>query len=134
MIERTNPDVGYLKNEVFEAFSFSQTVRMGDAIHLSGITPLRGGLADLEVVGSDVRTQLEWILEVLRRCLEAQGTKIENLVAVTVYTTAMAELIKAADVFNKAFGDNPPAATWIGVQGLFHPEQMVEVSAIASTA
>ena len=134
MIERRNPAVGYLKDEVFDAFSFSQVVRVGDAIHLSGITPLRGGLHDLEVVGSDVRSQLEWVLEVLRRCLEAEGAKLDKLVAVTVYTTAMAELVEAAPVFNAVFGEHPPAATWLEVQRLFHPEQKVEVTAIASTA
>src|SRR5207244_8319433 len=133
-IERSNPDVGYLKDEVFEAFNFSQTVRAGDAIHLSGITPLRGGLADLEVVGNDVRTQLEWVLEVLRRCLDAEEATVDDLVAVTVYTTAMSDLTAAAELFKKAFGDHPPAATWIEVQGLFHPEQKIEISAIASIA
>jgi enamine deaminase RidA (YjgF/YER057c/UK114 family) len=134
MFARTNPDVGYLKGEVFDAFSFSQVVRTGDTIHLSGITPLRGGLTDLELVGDDVRTQLEWVLEVLRRCRESEGLSVENLAAVTVYTTAMAELVDAAELFKKAFGEHPPAATWIQVQGLFHPQQKVEITAIASAA
>jgi enamine deaminase RidA (YjgF/YER057c/UK114 family) len=133
MIERVNPDVGYLKDEVFEAFSFSQVVRSGETVHVSGVTPLRGGLNDLEIVGDDVRTQLEWVLEVLRRCLESEGSSLENLVSVTVYTTSMAGLVEAADVFKKVFAQHSPAATWVEVQGLFHPQQKVEISAIAST-
>jgi 2-iminobutanoate/2-iminopropanoate deaminase len=133
MIERVNPDVGYLKDEVFKAFSFSQVVRSGKTVHVSGVTPLRGGLNDLEVVGDDVRTQLDWVLEVLRRCLESEGSSLEDLVSVTVYTTSMAGLVEAADVFKKVFAQHSPAATWVEVQGLFHPQQKVEISAIAST-
>jgi enamine deaminase RidA (YjgF/YER057c/UK114 family) len=132
MIERVNPDVGYLKSEVFEAFSFSQVVRSGDTIHVSGVTPLRGGLNDLEVVGEDVRAQLDWVLEVLRRCLESEGSSLDDLVSVTVYTTSMAGLVEAADVFKKFFGEQRPAATWLEVQGLFHPQQKVEITAIAT--
>jgi enamine deaminase RidA (YjgF/YER057c/UK114 family) len=58
MIERSNPDVGYLAEEVFQTFAFTQTIKAGNTLYLSGVTPLRGDLANLEVVGAgDLRAR-----------------------------------------------------------------------------
>ena len=51
MITRSNPDVGYISKDVYEAYAFSQTIRAGNQIYLSGIAPLRGGDDDIELVG-----------------------------------------------------------------------------------
>jgi enamine deaminase RidA (YjgF/YER057c/UK114 family) len=132
MITRSNPAVGYLSDDVFNVNAFTQTIRAGNTIYLSGITPLRGGLKDLEVVGAgDLRAQVEWTLEVLKRCLAAEGATFRNLVAVTVYTTNMAELVKLADLFRSVYGDYAPTSTWVEIKGLFHPQQMVEINGIA---
>lgn len=132
MIIRSNPDIGYLSGEVFEVFAFTQTIRAGNTLYLSGITPLRGGLGNLEVVGAgDLRAQVEWTLEVLKRCLTAEGATFRNLVAQTVYTTNIDELARMAEVFRQVFGEHTPTSTWVEVKRLFHPQQMVEINGIA---
>ena len=133
MIERSNPEVGYLAEEVFKTFAFTQTIKAGNTLYFSGVTPLRGDLANLEVVGAgDLRAQVEWALEVLKRLLEAEGATFRNFVAQTVYTTDIAELGKiAADVFTRFFGEHAPTSTWLEVKALFHPQQLVEISGIA---
>ncbi len=132
MIERSNPEVGYLAEEVFKTFAFTQTIKAGNLVFLSGVTPLRGDLANLELVGEgDLRAQAEWVLEVLKRCLAEEGATFHNLVAETVYTTDIRKLVDVADVFPPVFGQNSPTATWVEVTGLFHPQQMIEISGIA---
>jgi 2-iminobutanoate/2-iminopropanoate deaminase len=132
MIERSNPEVGYLAEEVFKTFAFTQTIRAGNTLYLSGVAPLRGGLKNLEVVGAgDLRTQVEWVLEVLKRCLAAEGATFRNWVAQTVYVTDITELARIADVFTPFFGEHAPTSTWVEVKALFHPQQMVEISGIA---
>jgi 2-iminobutanoate/2-iminopropanoate deaminase len=132
MILRSNPAVGYLDEEVFTANAFTQTIRAGNTLYLSGIAPLKGGFKDLEVVGAgNLRAQVEWTLEVMKRCLAAEGATFRNLVAQTVYTTNMAELVKLADLFRSVYGNYAPTSTWVEIRGLFHPQQMVEINGIA---
>ena len=132
MATRSNPDVGYLANDVFEAFAFTQTIRTGNNIYLSGIAPLRGSNGNIELMGpGDIKTQVSFCLGVLKRCLAAEGASLENWIMHTVYTTDMGELHKAADVFVEVFGKYPPTSTWVEIKGLFVPGQMVEITGMA---
>ncbi|MEM7542819.1 MAG: RidA family protein [Pseudomonadota bacterium] len=132
MITRSNPDVGYMAEDVFEAYAFSQTIRAGNQIFLSGIAPLRGSNDDIELVGvGDIRAQLSFCLDVLQKCLAAEGVGLNNWVAHTVYGTDMNELHKTADIFIDVFGQYPPTSTWVEIKGLFVPGQMVEITGFA---
>ncbi|MDT5126984.1 MAG: hypothetical protein QOH54_2628 [Mycobacterium sp.] len=70
-------------------------------------------------------------LDVLERCLESEKQTLDNLVAVTVYATAMPALVATAEIFAKRFGAAPPSSTWVGVTELAHPDQLVEITATA---
>ena len=132
MIKRSNPDVGYFTNDVFEAFAFTQTIRTGNNIYLSGIAPLRGSNDNIELVGpGDIRAQVSFCLEVLERCLAAESVGLENWITHTVYGTDMSELHKTADIFVDVFGQYPPTSTWVEIKGLFVPGQMVEITGMA---
>jgi enamine deaminase RidA (YjgF/YER057c/UK114 family) len=121
-----------MDEEVFTTNAFTQTIRAGNTLYLSGIAPLRGGLKNLEVVGAgDLKAQVEWTLEVMKRCLAAEDATFRNLVAQTVYTTNIAELSKLGDLFRRVYGDYAPTSTWVEIKGLFHPRQMVEINGIA---
>lgn len=132
MIKRSNPAVGYMAEEVFKTYAFTQTIKAGNTLYLSGIAPLKGDLKNLELVGEgNMRVQTEWILEVLKRCLAAEGATVRNWVAQTVYVTSVAEFVKAAAVFSQFFGEHTPTSTLVEVKGLFHPQQMIEINGIA---
>ena len=132
MIQRSNPDVGYMADDVFEAYAFTQTIRTKTHLYLSGIAPLRGSNDDIELVGEgDIRAQVGFCLDVLKACLEAEGVGLERWVAHTVYGTDMQELHKAADIFVDVFSEYPPTSTWVEIKGLFVPGQMVEVTGFA---
>lgn len=132
MITRTNPDVGYLDQSVFEALGFSQIVRADKTIYLSGIAPLTGTAEHLEAVSSnDMAAQVAFVLDILERRLASEGASLEHLVAVTVYSTDIETLGAEASLFHKCFGDHPPTSTWVEVAKLVHPDQMIEVTAIA---
>ncbi|WP_066949565.1 RidA family protein [Microtetraspora fusca] len=126
------PAPAYLGTSVFDTFAFAQTVVVGDTIHLSGMTPLRGEVDALELVcPGDLRGQTEFELDVLRRSLEEVGASLADVVSVTVYTTDIDGLTAHADLFRSSFGSAPPAATWVQVQRLLHPGQLVEITATA---
>ncbi len=132
MIERSNPAIGYLADEVFKTYAFTQTIKAGNTLYLSGIAPHKDDLKNLELVGEgSMRAQIEWILAVLKRCLAAEGATFRNWVAQTVYVTSVAEFVKEAEVFNQFFGEHTPTSTLVEVKGLFHPQQMIEINGIA---
>jgi 2-iminobutanoate/2-iminopropanoate deaminase len=132
MITRTNPDVGYMDESMFETFAFTQVIRADKTIYLSGIAPLIGSPDDLQIVGAgDIAAQVTFVLDILERCLESEGAGWEQLVAVTVYATDIEGLAAEAPLFAKRFGSYTPTSTWVEVRKLIHPEQLIEITAIA---
>jgi len=132
VITRANPDVGYLDPAAFETLGFSQVVRAGDTVYMSGIAPFTGGPPEFTVVGTgNMDEQVAFVLDVLERCLDSERMTLDNLVAVTVYATDMPALMEAAPALSKRFSAAPPTSTWVGTTGLAHPDQLVEITAIA---
>lgn len=132
MIKRLNPDIGYFAPDMFTEFGFSQVVRAGDTVHISGIVAARGTWDELEVVGDgDVGAQLIFVLDVLDRCLDAAGLTAADLVSYTLYTTSMEQTAPHGGIIRDKFAAHPPAATWVEVTGLFMPELLLELEATA---
>ncbi|PXW95304.1 RidA family protein [Mycolicibacterium moriokaense] len=133
MITRNNPDVGYVDESTFAALGFSQVVRADETVYYSGIAPFTGAPPDFTVIGvGSMEEQVLFCLDVLERCLESEGQSLQNMVAVTVYATEMPALMATAEHFAKRFGSAPPSSTWVGVTELAHPDQLVEITAIAA--
>lgn len=131
MITRSNPEAGYLDGSVFATLGFAQVVRAGGTVYLSGIAPFTGGLPFTVVGVGSMDEQVSFELDVLERCLDSEGLTLDNLVAVTVYATDMDALAGAAPLLAKRFGAAPPTSTWVGTTGLAHPDQLVEITAVA---
>jgi len=133
VIKRSNPEVGYLPDDVYKTFAFSQMIKAGSTLYLSGVAPFTSSATgDIQLVGEgDPRTQLDWVLEVIKRCLAAEGATFRNWVVQTVYTTSIAALEPVADSFRRVMGEHTPTSTWVEVKGLFHPQQLVEINGIA---
>ena len=49
MLKRSNPDIGYMAQDVFDAYAFTQTIRKGNHVYLSGIAPLHGNNDNVEL-------------------------------------------------------------------------------------
>jgi 2-iminobutanoate/2-iminopropanoate deaminase len=104
----------------------------GDTLYLSGVAPLKGDLASLELVGDgDMRAQIEWCLEVIKRCLATEGGAFHNWVAQTVYTPIWQSWSRSQTPFGRVFGDSTPTSTVVEVKALLHPQQMVEIAGVA---
>jgi 2-iminobutanoate/2-iminopropanoate deaminase len=132
MIIRTNPDVGYMDESMFEAFAFTQVIRADKTIYLSGVAPLTGKPGELQIIGTgDMAAQVTFVLDILERCLESEGVGWPELVAVTVYATDIDALAAEAPLFAKRFGSYAPTSTWVEVRKLIHPDQLIEITAIA---
>ncbi len=95
---------------------YSQGVRVGDWLFLSGQIPLdpqRG-----ELVDGGIEVQTERVLENLKGVLEAGGMGLEDVVQVTVYMTDLGEFEVMNRVYARYFPHDPPARVTVGVASL----------------
>lgn len=136
MIIRTNPPVDYLGADVFDGLAFRQSVRAGDTIYYSGVAPLKGTLADLQLVGTgDMAAQFEFVLGVIDGCLKADGLDRSKIVTWTFYTTDIKTFIEVMPgILAPWVGEHRPSSTTVEVRAFVHPDQLLEVTAIAVDA
>ncbi len=126
MLERitTNPDP-------YEPFLLSQGIRLGELLFISGQA---GYDADGQIVQGGFKAQGEQAFANLRRALEAGGSSLADVVKVTIFLTDMGEFSKVVDLRRKFFTPPYPADSIVEVKGLYSPEVMIEIEAIATVA
>lgn len=136
MITRTNPPVDYLGADVFDAFAFRQSVRAGDTVYYAGVAPLKGTLDTLELVGAgDMAAQLHYVLGVIDACLAADGLDRTSLVTWTFYTTDITGFMAVMPaILGPWVGEHRPSSTTVEVRAFVHPDQLLEITAIAVDA
>jgi enamine deaminase RidA (YjgF/YER057c/UK114 family) len=112
-------------------YGFSQVAVIptpfGDAVHVSGQVAWD---ADQHIVGAgDIGRQLKKSLENLAVALASVGAKLGQVGALRLYIRQghMHEGRAITGALKAVFGDNPPCATWIGVQSLANEAFLVEV-------
>jgi 2-iminobutanoate/2-iminopropanoate deaminase len=81
-------------------------------------------------VGRDIREQTRNVLERIRRILEAAGTSLDNVLAVTTHLTKREDLAAYNEEYGKYFPADKPARTTVHVQ-LNAPELLVEITVTA---
>lgn len=108
--------------------AYSQAVRAGDFIFVSGQIPLNPETG--EVVFADITEQTERILVNIRNILQEVGMGLEDVVKTTVYLELMDDLSRVNEVYARFFGENPPARAAVEVARL--PKDVaIEIEAVA---
>jgi reactive intermediate/imine deaminase len=89
--------------------------------------------ADGTLVGEgDMARQTEQVFENLKAVLEANGAAFEQVVKLSTFMTDISQLQAMRDVRARYLPDPPPASTTVEVSGLFRPEALIEVEAVAA--
>jgi len=112
-------------------YGFSQVVVSGKLVFVSGQV---GWNADEEIVGEgELKVQMEQSLKNLRTALESVGASLDDVTALRIYIvdTVIDTPGAISEPLTTYFGDQPPAATWIGVTRLADKAFLVEVEATA---
>ncbi|MFA7441036.1 MAG: Rid family hydrolase [Sphingomonadaceae bacterium] len=130
MIERSNPDVGYISPDTFNAIRISQVVKANGLVHYSGI--VAAGPDGSCVAPGDAARQITWILEILLRLLKEENLTMSSLISTTVFTTDIDTISNHMQIFSEAFDESPPTSTWVEVKRLGHPDYILELVAIAA--
>jgi len=107
---------------------YSQAVRMGNLVFLSGqipIVPATGQLAE-----GGIAQQTEQVFKNLKAVLAEAGLAFDDVVKTTVFMRSLADFGQMNDVYAQHFPSNPPARSTVEVARLPRDVQ-VEIDAIA---
>ena len=106
--------------------TYSQAVRAGDTVYLSGQIPLDPKTMQL-VDGFE--NQVTRVFENLRAVCRAAGGDFDRVARVTIYLTDLAQFPKVNDIMAANFKEPYPARVTVGVASLPRGAQ-VEIDAI----
>lgn len=108
--------------------AYSQGVRLGNLVFISGQLPLDPETGDLVTSIKDATKQC---LENLKAILEAAGSSIDGIVKTTVFLRDMNDFDAMNEVYVTYFPMNPPARAAVQVARL-PKDAIVEIEAIAA--
>lgn len=95
---------------------YSQAVRAGELVYLSGQTPIDPVTGNL--VAGGIGEQTRRASQNLKAVLEAGGLRMEDVIKVNVYLTDMADFAEMNTAYQEQFSAPYPARTTMAVAGL----------------
>ena len=111
--------------------TYSQAVRVGDTVYLSGQIPLVP--ATMQMVEGDIAAQVRQVFENLSAVAQAAGGSLNDCVKVHVFLTDLVNFPVVNQVMAEFFTEPYPARAAIGVASLPRGAQ-VEVDAIMAVS
>ena len=107
---------------------YSQAVKAGNTIYVSGQVPLVPGTG--EFAGDDIKTQTKQALKNISAILEAAGANMSNVVKTTCLLKDMADFVEMNEVYATFFTGTYPARATYQVCAL-PKNALVEIEAVA---
>ena len=107
---------------------YSQAIKSGNFLFASGQIPLDP--VSGEMVGSDIQSQTERVMQNIKGVLESQNLSFANVVKTTCFLSDMSNFASFNEVYSKYFTENPPARSCVAVKQL-PKDALVEVEIIA---
>lgn len=111
--------------------TYSQAVRVGDTIYLSGQIPLDP--ETMQLVSGDIEAEIRRVFENLKAVAEAAGATLANAVKVNVFLTDLVHFAKVNEVMALYCKEPYPARAAVGVAQLPRGAR-VEIECILSLA
>ena len=121
----------YIKRDATQARSYSPAVitEGGRTVWLAGVTALEDS-AGKSLTG-DFDAQVREVFARLAKTLDEAGSKLADMVTMTVFITDDRYGRQFLQIRQEIFGDNFPASALITIRGLARPEMLVEVQGMA---
>lgn len=107
--------------------TYSQAVKVGDTVYLSGQIPLRADT--MEVVEGDMAMQVRQVFDNLQAVARAAGGDLADIVKLNIFLTDLSHFVLVNEVMADYFQQPYPARAAVGVASL--PKNVpVEMDAI----
>ena len=113
----------------YAPYLLSQAIRFGDLLFVSGQA---GAGDDGKIVEGGFRAQGDQAFANLRRALEAGGSRLEDVIKVTIFVTDMGNFDEVVALRRDFFSAPYPADTIAETRALYDPAAMIEIEAIAA--
>ena len=108
---------------------YSHVAMVGKTVYIAGQVALD---ADGNLVGKgDIEKQIRQVYANLKAILEEIGGSLDDIVKMTTYLTDRRQLEDFRRIRTNFFDDPFPPNTLLFVNGLAHPDYLVEIEAIA---
>ena len=96
--------------------TYSQAVKTGNTVYLSGQIPLVPGTGDM--VEGDIRTQIKRVFDNLAAVAEAAGGSLQDVVKLNVFLPDLGHFPLVNEVMAEYFQEPYPARAAVGVAAL----------------
>lgn len=96
--------------------TYSQAVRVGDTVYLSGQIPLDP--ATMELVPGPIEAQIRRVLDNLQAVARTAGGELSDIVKLNVYLTDLVHFQQVNAIMAEYFGPPYPARAAVGVASL----------------
>lgn len=96
--------------------TYSQAVRVGATVYLSGQIPLDP--ASMELVAGDIRMQITRVFDNLNAVAQAAGGSLKDVAKLNVYLTDLANFPVVNEIMAQYFAEPYPARAAVGVAQL----------------
>ena len=127
MDPQTKPDMEYLTSEHMKDLPFSEAVRVGTMLYLSGQIGIDNSM---KLVPGGITAETRQTMENIKGTLERYGSSLEHVIKVTVMLADMSEWAEMNKVYVTYFTRNLPARSALGANGLAFGAR-VEIECIA---
>ena len=107
--------------------TYSQAIKAGDTVYLSGQIPLNP--ATMQLVEGGFEAQTVQVFENLKSVAEAAGGGLKDIVKLNIYLTDLANFAKVNEVMGRYFAEPYPARAAIGINAL-PKDSLVEMDAV----
>jgi 2-iminobutanoate/2-iminopropanoate deaminase len=108
-------DVEYLTSEGMKGLPFSEAVRVGRMLYLSGQIGID---TSMKLVPGGIEPETRKTLDNIRATLECYGSSLDQVVKVTVMLADMSEWATVNQVYVSYFPNHRPARSALGANGL----------------
>ena len=96
--------------------TYSQAVRAGDTVYVSGQIPLDPATGEL--VGGEMEAQIRRVFENMKAIIEAAGASFTHVVKLNVYVTDLKHFALVNQTMAQFFREPYPARAAVGVASL----------------
>ncbi|KAJ7204342.1 YjgF-like protein [Mycena pura] len=107
---------------------YSQAIKLGDVLYLSGCIPLDPSTG--AVVSGGIEAQTKQALKNMQAVLEAGGSELSKVVKTTVFLKSMDDFATVNDIYSSVFGSHKPARSCVEVARL-PKDVLFEIECIA---
>ncbi len=112
----------------FQGAPYSQAIRFGDFVFVSGQLALKPG--DKQLSGGTIQEQTDQVFQNLEAILGEAGSGLDKLVKTTVFLQNLDDFQGMNEVYSRYVGEKPPARSTVEVAKL-PSGALVEIEAVA---